>query len=66
MAKGALIYGAGLLFVYALGRGMPVVLAGTFTGVLKRMQAFGRWSEVFEKVAGVVVIAVGLYFVWIA
>ena len=66
MAKGALIYGAGLLFVYALGRGVPIVLAGTFTGVLKRMQAFDRWNEVFEKVAGVVIIAVGLYFVWIA
>ncbi|GAB4419413.1 MAG: hypothetical protein Kow002_07000 [Anaerolineales bacterium] len=66
MAKGALFYGAGLLFVYALGRGVPIVLAGTFTGVLKRLQAFGRWNEALEKIAGVVVIAVGLYFVWIA
>jgi len=66
MAKGALAYGAGLLFVYALGRGVPVVLAGTFTGVLKRMQAFGRWNEALEKVAGAVVITVGLYFIWIA
>jgi len=66
MAKGALAYGAGLLFVYALGRGVPIVLAGTFTGILKRMQALGRWNEALEKVAGVVVLAVGLYFVWIA
>jgi cytochrome c-type biogenesis protein len=66
MAKGALLYGASLLFVYALGRGVPIVLAGTFTGILKRLQAFGRWNEALEKVAGVVVIAVGLYFVWIA
>ena len=66
MAKGALVYGAGLLFVYALGRGVPIILAGTFTGVLKQLQAFGRWSEAFEKIAGAVIIAVGLYFVWIA
>lgn len=66
MAKGALLYGAALLFVYALGRGVPIVLAGTFTGILKRMQAFGRWNEALEKVAGIVVIAVGLYFVWLA
>jgi cytochrome c-type biogenesis protein len=66
MAKGALVYGAGLLFVYALGRGVPIVLAGTFTGILKRLRSFGRWNEALEKVAGVVVIAVGLYFVWIA
>ena len=66
MAKGALVYGAALLFVYALGRGVPVVLAGTFTGVLKSFQKLGRWSEVIEKVSGVIVIGVGLYFVWIA
>lgn len=66
MAKGALVYGAGLLFVYALGRGLPIVLAGTFTGILKRMRAFGRWNAALEKAAGAVVIAVGLYFVWIA
>lgn len=66
MTKGALVYGAALLFVYALGRGVPVVLAGTFTGTLKRMQMFGRWNEMLEKIAGVVIIVVGLYFVWIA
>ena len=66
MAKGAIIYGAALLFVYALGRGVPVVLAGTFTGVLKNFQKMGRWSGVIEKASGVIVIGVGLYFLWIA
>ena len=66
MTKGALVYGATLLFVYALGRGLPVVLAGTFTGVLKSMQSLGRWSPVIEKASGVIVLAVGFYFLWIA
>lgn len=66
MAEGVLAYGASLLFVYALGRGVPVVLAGTFTGALKRMQAFGRWSDIFEKASGVIIVAVGFYFLWIA
>ena len=66
MAKGALMYGAALLFVYALGRGVPVVLAGTFTGALKSLQKLGRWSEVIEKASGAIVLAVGLYFLWIA
>ncbi len=66
MAKGALLYGAGLLFVYALGRGVPVVLAGTFTGALKSFQKLGRWSGVIEKASGIIVIGVGLYFLWIA
>ena len=66
MAKGALVYGATLLFAYALGRGVPVVLAGTFTGTVKSFQKLGRWSEVIEKISGVIVIGVGLYFLWIA
>jgi cytochrome c-type biogenesis protein len=66
MAKGALAYGAALLFVYALGRGVPVVAAGTFTGALKQMQKAGRWSDVLEKASGIVILGVGLYFVWIA
>ncbi len=65
MAKGELAYGAALLFIYALGRGVPVVLAGTFTGVLKSFQKLGRWSEIIEKASGMIVIGVGLYFLWL-
>jgi len=64
--QGALVYGAALLFVYALGRGAPIVLAGTFTGVIKRLRSFGRWSLVIEKVSAVIILGVGLYFLWIA
>lgn len=64
--KASMVYGAVLLFVYALGRGVPIVLAGTFTGVLKNFRAFGEWAETAEKIAGVIIILVGLYFIWIA
>jgi cytochrome c-type biogenesis protein len=63
---GALVYGATLLFVYALGRSVPILLAGTFTGALKQMQRLGRWSTVLEKASGVIILGVGLYFLWIA
>jgi cytochrome c-type biogenesis protein len=66
MAEGALVYGASLLFIYALGRGVPVVLAGTFTGALKNMESLGRWTPVIEKASGVIILAVGFYFLWIA
>jgi cytochrome c-type biogenesis protein len=66
MAEGALAYGATLLFIYALGRGVPVVLAGTFTGALKSMESLGRWTPVIEKASGVIILAVGFYFLWIA
>jgi cytochrome c-type biogenesis protein len=66
MAKGKLAYGASLLFAYGLGRGVPIVLAGTFTGVVRALPAMERWTRWMEKAAGVVLIGVGLYFVWIA
>lgn len=65
-SKSALVYGAVLLFIYALGRGLPVVLAGAFTGALKHLHALGRWSHHIERASGVVMLAVGLYFMWIA
>lgn len=65
MSKGQLLYGTLLLFLYGLGRGIPVILAGTFTGIVKN-KALSRWSMAFEQVAGLVLILVGLYFIWTA
>ncbi len=65
-SQSALLYGAVLLFIYALGRGVPVVLAGTFTGVLKQLRSLGQWSHAIERASGFVMLEVGLYFVWIA
>ena len=64
--KASLVYGAVLLFIYALGRGIPIVLAGTFTGVLKTVRSLGDKTAWFEKFGGVIIILVGLYFLWIA
>ena len=64
--EGALAYGAALLFVYSLGRGVPIVVAGTFAGVLKQLQALGRWSKAIERVSAAIIICVGLYFLWLA
>ena len=66
MAKGKLAYGASLLFAYGLGRGVPIILAGTFTGVVKALPAMERWTRWMEKSAGVLLIGIGLYFVWLA
>lgn len=62
----ALFYGASLLFIYALGRGVPIVLAGTFTGALRGLRSLGKWSRAIEQISGVLMIAIGLYFLWIA
>jgi cytochrome c-type biogenesis protein len=61
-----MVYGAALLFIYALGRGIPILLAGTFTGVLKQLRSFGKYSVLFERISAVIIILVGLYFFWLA
>ena len=66
MAKGKLAQGAVLLFAYGLGRGVPIVLAGTFTGAIKALPAMERWTRWMEKAAGVILIGVAHYYVWIA
>lgn len=64
--QAAIAYGAALLFVYALGRGVPIVLAGTFTAALKGLRQAGRWSAALETGSGLVMMGVGLYFLWLA
>jgi len=66
MAKGAVAYGATLLFVYALGRGVPIVLFGTFSGWLAAATWLRFGASWMEKAAGGLMIGVGLYFLWIA
>lgn len=66
MMKGDILYGAVLLFFYALGRGVLVAAAGTFTGLIKDTAALARWSEVMEKAAGAVLLIIGIYFLWVA
>lgn len=61
-----LLYGAVLLFIYALGRSVPIILAGTFTAVLKRLRGLGSRSSTIERAGGVLLLAVGFYFLWIA
>lgn len=64
--KASLVYGAVLLFLYALGRGVPLVLAGTFAGILKGFDALGAHSGWMAKASGVIILLIGVYFLWIA
>jgi cytochrome c-type biogenesis protein len=66
MSKGAIIYGASLLLCYGLGRGVPIVLLGTFTGLVKRLPQFARWTAHLEQASGALMIGIGIYFLWIA
>lgn len=54
--------GVSLLFVYALGIGLLFLLLGTFPSFLKAMPKSGVWMDDIKKLMGVVIIAVGIFY----
>jgi cytochrome c-type biogenesis protein len=66
MSKGAIVYGASLLLVYGLGRGVPIVLIGTFTGWLKSVPRLMQFTSRMESLSGGLMVLIGLYFLWMA
>lgn len=64
-AEGNMIYGLGLLFSYALGHCVLIVVAGTSIGAAKNLLESKRFQRVgfyLRKVAAVLIILVGVYF----
>jgi cytochrome c-type biogenesis protein len=65
-STGNVSLGGGLLFFYGLGHGMPLILAGTFTGLLKSIKTFQKYSQIVNYFSGTVLVLVGLYFIYLA
>jgi cytochrome c biogenesis protein CcdA len=65
-AKGAsVIYGALLLVTYALGHSLLILVAGTSVGIAKGLlesRGFTKTTGILRKIAGAVIILVGVYF----
>ena len=65
--KGNVLYGGFLLFIYALGHSALVLVAGTSVGAAKGLlesKGLRAAHGVLQKVAGVLIIAIGLYFLF--
>lgn len=60
--QGVLWYGALLLFIYGLGHGLPLIIAGTFTAVLKSLPRLQKWGHNITYLSGGLLIILGLYF----
>ena len=63
--KGNALYGAFLLFVYALGHSVLVLVAGTSVGAAKHLlesKGLRRAHGILQKAAGVLIIGIGIYF----
>ena len=65
--RGNVLYGGVLLFVYALGHSALVLIAGTSVGAAKGLlesKGLRKAHGVIQKVAGVLIILIGIYFLF--
>jgi cytochrome c biogenesis protein CcdA len=66
-SKGNLAYGLALLWTYAVGHCILIAVAGTSMGVAKHLIAskgLARANLILKKVAGTLIIVVGIYVLW--
>jgi cytochrome c-type biogenesis protein len=65
--KGNVLYGGFLLFVYALGHSALVLIAGTSVGAAKGLlesKGLRKAHGVLQKIAGILIIGIGFYFLF--
>jgi cytochrome c biogenesis protein CcdA len=66
-SKGNVVYGGFLLLIYALGHSALILIAGTSMGAAKKLidsKGLRRTNWALQKIAGVIIILVGAYFLF--
>ncbi len=63
-ATGHVWYSALLMLFFSLGRGLPLLAAGMSIGVVKRMAPLQRYVPLVEKIAGVVLLIMSIYYLY--
>lgn len=64
--RGSVPFAALLLFVYGLGNGLPLVLAGLASGRMTEWLSKLGWRKWMERSAGVLMVGVGVFLLWTA
>lgn len=53
-----------MLFLFALGQGVILILAGLFTSTLKNMKSIARYTEILLKLSGGLLVLVSIFLFW--
>lgn len=64
--KKNILYGATLLFSFAYGMGLVLILVGTFSSILISLPQPGKWMVYIKKIGGIILLGMGLYFIFTA
>jgi len=62
--KKNILYGTTLLFSFAYGMGLILILSGTFSSLLVRLPKSGKWMEYVKRLGAVILIGIGGYFIY--
>ena len=62
--KKNILYAMTLLFSFAYGMGLILILLGTFSTILLSLPQSGKWMVYIKKFAAFVLIGMGIYFVF--
>lgn len=60
-ARGSVVFGTSVLFVFAFGMGALMIALGTFSGALAAMPRSGRWMMRVKKVFGIIMVVIAEY-----
>lgn len=63
--KNNLLYGTTLLFVFAYGMGLVMILVSTFSAVLISLPKSGKWMVYIKKACALILMLIGAYFVYL-
>jgi thiol:disulfide interchange protein DsbD len=63
-AQKSVLFGGLLMFAFALGLGTILVFIGTFAGAMKLLPKSGKWLEGVKVASGVLILALGGYFIF--
>jgi len=59
-----IIYGMTLLMTFAYGMGLILILVGTFSTIMLNLPKSGKWLLYVEKICAIILIGVGIYFIY--
>ena len=62
--SGNIAFGTGLLFVFSLGMGVLLIIAGTFAGLLLAIPKPGPWMQWVRRTIGAILFLAGLSFLY--
>lgn len=62
--KNNIPYGMSLLASFAYGMGLVLILSGTFAGFLAGLPKSGRWMVYFQRLAAIILLFMGAYFLY--